>query len=442
MWVAREMCRAPVLAETAISSAGIVYFHDTAQDLYTLEHPLTQRFLKVLERARVDMFACNQRPALKALQAVPGNCSAPKIKIYLRHPCEDCRISQAEKFCEQCLQYYCSSCSDFLHPPSTTSTVPQHTFRATACGTTCSTCSVKKPQVYCAECEEFYCFACFDTLHKRGFRAGHRAIATDQANGEIMTIEKCQECKDAMGSLNCKQCKNLFCVDCFIKCHAKGNRRNHTTFKSIVRPLCSRCETSRSTLFCEQCTELFCSTCFGTAHAKGSRQLHLFRDAMNFHLLLEIADNQPFMEVARRKVLDSLAKIQARVRGWLVRSQYRRKVDVVVKIQRRWRGANTRKKLQSMLEQLKWRKRQLGTTRSPAANRFAGVARKQLAVKSAVETVANLRSAVLSSAEANPLEDHVKTNQLLIEKETEAKRALYRLGNDDTGRVLRAPGSR
>ena len=49
------MCNAPMPpnAEMIISKSNIVYFHDLENDYYTLEHPLTQRYLKVLERHRV-----------------------------------------------------------------------------------------------------------------------------------------------------------------------------------------------------------------------------------------------------------------------------------------------------------------------------------------------------------------------------------------------------
>jgi len=37
----------PPQAEMIISKSNIVYFHDLENDYYTLEHPLTQRYLKV-----------------------------------------------------------------------------------------------------------------------------------------------------------------------------------------------------------------------------------------------------------------------------------------------------------------------------------------------------------------------------------------------------------
>ena len=30
-----------------VSQSGVCYFHDTVNDYYTIEHPLTQRYLKV-----------------------------------------------------------------------------------------------------------------------------------------------------------------------------------------------------------------------------------------------------------------------------------------------------------------------------------------------------------------------------------------------------------
>ena len=41
-------CAAPMPpnAEMLVSKSGIVYFHDLENDYYTVEHPLTQRYLK------------------------------------------------------------------------------------------------------------------------------------------------------------------------------------------------------------------------------------------------------------------------------------------------------------------------------------------------------------------------------------------------------------
>ena len=36
----------PPNAEMLVSKSGIVYFHDLENDYYTVEHPLTQRYLK------------------------------------------------------------------------------------------------------------------------------------------------------------------------------------------------------------------------------------------------------------------------------------------------------------------------------------------------------------------------------------------------------------
>ncbi|KAF4719096.1 hypothetical protein FOZ63_026072, partial [Perkinsus olseni] len=65
-WVAREMCAAPMppAAEMLVSHSNIVYFHDTENDYFTLEHPLTNRFLKVLERQRLDLIAMRTKPSV------------------------------------------------------------------------------------------------------------------------------------------------------------------------------------------------------------------------------------------------------------------------------------------------------------------------------------------------------------------------------------------
>merc|ERR1719486_555252 len=69
-WVAREMCAAPMPpnAEMLVSKSGIVYFHDLENDYYTVEHPLTQRYLKVMERERLYMLALRTKPSVNALQ--------------------------------------------------------------------------------------------------------------------------------------------------------------------------------------------------------------------------------------------------------------------------------------------------------------------------------------------------------------------------------------
>jgi hypothetical protein len=94
-WIAREMCAAPMPpnAEMLVSKSGIVYFHDLENDYYTVEHPVTQRYLKGIERERLYLLALRTKPSVNALQfhqpAELFNQQFPNLQV----PCQDCGSS-------------------------------------------------------------------------------------------------------------------------------------------------------------------------------------------------------------------------------------------------------------------------------------------------------------------------------------------------------------
>ena len=85
-----------------ISKSNIVYFHDLENDYYTLEHPLTQRYLKVLERSRIDQLALRTKPAVNGLQSNQADILFFQQFRNLQIPCQDCGIVQATVRCLQC----------------------------------------------------------------------------------------------------------------------------------------------------------------------------------------------------------------------------------------------------------------------------------------------------------------------------------------------------
>jgi hypothetical protein len=85
-------------------------------------------------------------------------------------------------------------------------------------------------------------------------------------------------------------------------------------------------------------------------------------DGMNVLLLLEKLDPsfQLFMKDQRKYVIWAITKIQACMRGYQQRSEFRQRRAFATRIQKRWRGGETRRKLLGALDQFSWRKKQVG----------------------------------------------------------------------------------
>merc|ERR1712224_1123485 len=207
-------------------------------------------------------------------------------------------------------------------------------------------------------------------------------------------------------------------------------RRNHTVSKITVNPLCNQCNQTRATVYCEQCQELLCTECFTFVHAKGNRQLHLFMDAMNVLLLLERLDPafQAHMRRARPRVIWAITQLQGWTRGIECRRYYGRRRELVTKIQRRWRGAMTRRKLLSMLDHYKWRRKQINNYFLPktAAERrlvkqkcSAMLATKEVNARASKQTLRDLQSTIMDTAHvlqaANVNEDAARTQQIMMQ---------------------------
>eukprot|EP00434_Breviolum_minutum_P027515 symbB.v1.2.024330.t1/scaffold2294.1/size83139/2 len=116
-WVAREMlaCPMPPQAEMKVSKAGVCYFHDLINDYYTIEHPLTQRYLKVLERQRLDLLCLRTKPSVNGLLFSQPDMLFNKQFRNLQIPCQSCGVMQSTLKCNQCLMSFCQSCADALH---------------------------------------------------------------------------------------------------------------------------------------------------------------------------------------------------------------------------------------------------------------------------------------------------------------------------------------
>jgi len=422
-WIAREMLAAPMPphAKMLTSKSNIVYFLDEDNGYYTLEHPLTQRYLKVLEKSRLDVLAFKTKPSVNGLIFKQPDILFHNQFKNLQIPCQDCNVFQSTLKCNQCVMSFCQKCFDSLH---TNCTGPRknHTTIPTAVGSLCSSCGIKKPQVYCGNCEDFFCFNCFEMMHKKGYRLDHRATLLSVSDGEIVEPgKKCEECEDNPAAFFCDQCLDDFCIRCFWTCHLNGNRRNHTVSKIVVNPLCNQCCKTRGSVYCDQCQEILCTECFTLLHHKGNRQLHMFSDAMNVLLLMEKLDPcfQEHMKRARPRVLTSITSLQGWKRGIQARQHFRKRRDLVTRIQRRWRGAMTRRKLLSMLDHYKWRKRQISdyflptskVERAAYKKKFsAQMAQKKVTLSATEARLQDLKRTIVDTAVSNPLEDISRTS--------------------------------
>eukprot|EP00933_Yihiella_yeosuensis_P041286 TRINITY_DN35696_c0_g1_i1.p1 TRINITY_DN35696_c0_g1~~TRINITY_DN35696_c0_g1_i1.p1 ORF type:complete len:576 (+),score=84.02 TRINITY_DN35696_c0_g1_i1:109-1836(+) len=425
-WIAREMlaCPMPPQAEQKVSKAGVIYFHDSVNDYYTIEHPLTQRYLKVLERQRLDLLCLRTKPSVNGLLFSQPDMLFHKQFRNLQIPCQSCGVMQSTLKCNQCLMSFCQSCADALHK-NATGPRKNHTFQTTACGSLCSTCAVKKPQVFCANCEDYFCFKCFADMHQRGNRLQHKSMLVSVSDGDIIEPQKrCEECEDRPAAFACDYCLDNYCVQCFWKCHFNGHRRQHTASKVAVVPMCNQCQNVRATIFSEQTQELMCTECFTMLHAKGNRMLHLFMDSMDLLVLLERLDPafQEHMRRARPRVLWALSQLQGWVKGIEARRNFKKRKDVVLMIQRRWRGVMTRRRLLGMLHMHKWRRRQVNSYFLPktAAERravkqkvSAMLAAKDVTSRATSQTLRELRETILQTSVADPLEDQTLTKDAM-----------------------------
>jgi hypothetical protein len=216
-WIAREMLAAPMPpnAEMRESKAGVVYFHDTVNDYYTIEHPLTQRYLKVLERQRLDLLVLRTKPSVNGLLFSQPDMLFHQNFRNLQIPCQSCMVMQSTVKCNQCLMSFCQACFDALHKGSQ-GPRKNHTTLTTACGSLCSTCAVKRPQVFCANCEDYFCFKCFEDMHRRGNRLQHKSMLVNVSDGDIIEPQKrCEECGDNPAAFACDYCWITFASSAF-----------------------------------------------------------------------------------------------------------------------------------------------------------------------------------------------------------------------------------
>eukprot|EP00927_Polykrikos_kofoidii_P054841 TRINITY_DN49197_c0_g1_i1.p1 TRINITY_DN49197_c0_g1~~TRINITY_DN49197_c0_g1_i1.p1 ORF type:complete len:636 (+),score=101.10 TRINITY_DN49197_c0_g1_i1:103-1908(+) len=437
-WIAREMLAAPMPpnAKLRVSKSGVCYFHDVQNDYFTIEHPLTQRYLKVLERARLDLLAIRTKPSVNGLLFSQPDMLFHRQFRNLQIPCQSCGVMQSMKKCQQCLMSFCGACYDALHAKAL-GPRKNHTTLWTAYGSLCSTCAHKKPQVFCANCEEYFCFKCFEEMHRRGNRLAHKSMMVAASDGEIIESQKrdrlgkwnsnkCEECCDNMAAFACDYCLDNYCVQCFWKCHFNGHRRQHTASKMNVIPMCNQCTMVRATVFCEQCQELMCTECFTMVHAKGNRMLHLFMDAMDLLLLLERLDPtfQEHMRRARPRVLWAISSLQGWTKGIDARRNLQNGKDFVTQIQRRWRGTQTRRRMLGMLHMHKWRRRQVNNyflpktqdERSAVKQKCKSVlAAKEVGHRDAQATLKQLRSTIMQTSKADEHEIAADTRATLDE---------------------------
>jgi hypothetical protein len=93
-------------------------------------------------------------------------------------------------------------------------------------------------------------------------------------------VIKCTSCSKS-AALNCSDCNDSYCKDCYKSLHCKGVRRSHTS-RSIS--YCSQCSLQMASKFCKTCYRaqakrgsiqalmcvrergLYCDTCFEDAH--------------------------------------------------------------------------------------------------------------------------------------------------------------------------------
>lgn len=77
----------------------------------------------------------------------------------------------------------------------------------------------KDAVLFCENCKDFFCQECFEWLHARGRRKDHQKSWVEMG--------VCAECSEGIALFHCVQCSDLYCRDCFSIWHVRGGRRNH-----------------------------------------------------------------------------------------------------------------------------------------------------------------------------------------------------------------------
>jgi hypothetical protein len=121
-----------------------------------------------------------------------------------------------------------------------------------------------------------FCLACYSRVHDFGGQEYARHTFTVPMRDAPNKLPEllCAQCKGP-ASRKCDVCTDFFCLACFRRMHAKGNRKDHPwkSYATTAVP-CVECEADVATLACVECDELFCSACFSSLHAKGHRASH------------------------------------------------------------------------------------------------------------------------------------------------------------------------
>lgn len=138
-------------------------------------------------------------------------------------------------------------------------------------------------------------------------------------------------------------------------------------------------------------------------------------DATDLLMLLERLDPtfQEHMRRARPRVLWALTQLQGWVKLIETRRWYKKRKDVVIMIQCRWRGVLQRRKLLGMLHMHKWRRRQVNSYFLPKTaeerrivkQKVASMmAAKDVSQRAANATLRELKETILDTAGADRME--------------------------------------
>eukprot|EP01012_Entosiphon_sulcatum_P025681 TRINITY_DN31031_c0_g1_i1.p1 TRINITY_DN31031_c0_g1~~TRINITY_DN31031_c0_g1_i1.p1 ORF type:complete len:275 (+),score=28.03 TRINITY_DN31031_c0_g1_i1:38-862(+) len=94
-------------------------------------------------------------------------------------------------------------------------------------GDKCGQCQEAVPTVVCHECEEVYCRACCLAVHAKGYRTEHRNFEALPNTDVFGTGNYCGECDLHVGRMYCAICEEVYCVACCASVHRRGLRRLH-----------------------------------------------------------------------------------------------------------------------------------------------------------------------------------------------------------------------
>ena len=116
-------------------------------------------------------------------------------------------------------------------------------------------------------------------------------------------MQNCFHCDFDKGTVFCKDCDYLLCLNCNKSNHFIGDQKNkylHSFFE-----ICEECDEQEREIYCKGCEEYFCKPCFNNMHRRGNRKYHI-KEELNTTKRYSLFCNILILCEVNKNVIDSL----------------------------------------------------------------------------------------------------------------------------------------